>query len=553
MNQADLFVKALSGTVDLAFGVPGGAIEPLYDALHRAEQRGEMRLITTRHESAAVTMAEGAFRASGRLALCCATTGPGALNMVTALASALEECKPVLAVTAQTAQARFGRGALQDSSDVGIDTTAVLAKVCKYSTTVTHPAQLLPKLRQALAHAMSAPRGPVHLSVPADVFKAPIDEQLIAAQLAAISRVEDSVGAPLQLRPSQLAQLATHFERAQRPVLVLGEEATEEMPSILQFLARMNWPVVTTAAGHGAIDTDHPCYRGVVGFAGHSTAAATVAGADAVLVLGSHYRDLCVAATPALLDGRAMHIAPTSKSFAATVEGTLAIQACIASALAVVGAAAAPQALLQRVDVRPVLGELPFPAPPAALNAVMNALALPLRGFFDAGNAWSWSLHYLPANEQLESIRAMGLGQMAWAIPAAIGAAVADHDTRSVCVTGDGSWLMCSHELSVAVQQRIPVVFVILNDCQLGMVKHGQAMGGAEPAGFHLPAVDFSQLARAQGAVAIRVSTRDDLSALSERLREAAGGPVVIELMVDPDFAPPMAERVRQLKEAQAS
>lgn len=551
MTYADLFVRALSGSINLAFGVPGGAIEPLYDALHRAQKRGEMRLVTARHEAAAVAMAEGAFRACGRLAISCATTGPGALNMVTALASALEECQPVLAITAQTPQTRFGRGGLQDSSDVGVDTTAVLGKVCKYSSTVTHVAQLLPKLRQALTHAMTAPRGPVHLSVPSDIFKMAGDQESLQAWAAAVSDIEVSTGSAPDLSQPAMLQLWNHFGGARRPVLVLGEESSQDRAAILEFLVEMNWPVVTTAAGHGVIATDHPCYRGVLGFAGHASARVCVDESDAVLVIGSHFRDFCVAASPVVLSSRALHVAPTMKSLTSTVEGTRAILAGIRPALQALRAAAPGLERQAAMDPRPNMEDLPFSAPPVAIEATLQALSLPQRVLYDAGNAWSWSIHYLGASEQRESIRSMGLGQMAWAIPTAIGAAIADPDTRAVCVTGDGSFLMCSHEVTVAVQERVPVVFIVLNDQQLGMVKHGQKMGGAEPAGFALPAINFSQMATAQGASALRVRSAEDLKGLGQCLREANGGPILIELMIDGNFAPPMGERVRQLKEAE--
>lgn len=221
-TRGDLFVKVLTELgVKWAFGVPGGVLEPLYDALYRADLASSLNLVTVRHEAAAVGMAEGVVRASGAIALCCATSGPGALNMVTACASALSETKPILVVTAQTAMARFGQGPVQDSSDQGTDTVSIFSKVTKYSSFVSHPDQLLPKLKRAWVLAHQSPCGPVHLSIPPEILKQACTDEEWDKVLASVHTwpLLTDTRAP---GPNLTDVLRQHFQGARHPCLVLG-------------------------------------------------------------------------------------------------------------------------------------------------------------------------------------------------------------------------------------------------------------------------------------------------------------------------------------------
>jgi acetolactate synthase-1/2/3 large subunit len=553
-TYADLMVRALHQMgVRHAFGVPGGAVEPAYDALHRAQVRGDIRFTTTRHEAAAVSMAEGVTRATGMPAISCGTTGPGAMNMITAAASAAAECQPVILLTAQAALPRQARGALQDCSDSACDTVALFRGVCKFSSAVTHSAQLLPKLRQALTLAMSEPRGPVHLSLPPDIMKAP-------ACATALAKLADDVStwvlepAETRLGTGQATRLTSHFAASVRPVVVLGEEARPHAKAIMAFVEQQGWPVVSTPGGHGWFPTAHPLYYGELGLGGHDAARELVAQADAVLVLGSYFRDLCMSATPAMYLPKVLHVAPSSKAVQGTTESVRIVHVGIPAALEALGATAPRMA--PAVHARPSLSALPntshldFSTAAVALPRVLADLR-PQTTVLDAGNAWCWASHYLAFGDGNEAIRSAAFGQMAWAIPAAMGYALASPDKRVVAVTGDGSWLMCSAELTTAVQERIPAVFVVLKDGNLGMVMHGQRMGGAEPAGFELPPVDYVALANAMGADALRVACTDDLGAVRDwAARTDHTKPLLIELVIDPEFAPPMQERIKQLQGA---
>lgn len=170
-EMGDLLVAYLNQLgIEYVFGVPGGAIEPLYNALARSERQGGVRAVVARHETGAAFMADGYARNTGKLGVCCSTTGPGATNMITGVASAYENNVPMLVITAQTAISTFGKGAIQDSSCTGINTVGLYQHCTRYNTLISHPAQFEHKLSAAIMSAMGSPAGPAHISVPRDVM-----------------------------------------------------------------------------------------------------------------------------------------------------------------------------------------------------------------------------------------------------------------------------------------------------------------------------------------------------------------------------------------------
>lgn len=551
---ADLLIAVLNTLgVKFAFGVPGGAIEPIYDALHKAHLKKSLTFITTRHEAAAAGMAEGVLRASNTPAICCATTGPGALNMVTAIASAFAESKPLIVLTAQTPISHFGQGSLQDSSSEGIDTTALLTHVTKYSSLLSHSQQLLPKLRKLWNSAKTAPCGPVHLSLPSDILSQAVSYTDFEKALMEVKTWSSSFGpAPLTLQHKN--RLQAHFDapHSVKPCIVLGEESIYEKDAILAFLNRNPWNVVTTSNSHGWFPTSHPSFKGVIGFAGHEEAKAVVAHAEKILVLGSFYREMCMSSTPEVLSSKTIHAAPTSRSIDATPGQVTCIPSDIASVLNALNDlnlryAGNPVFPYQDTPFKKDMSTLPFNAPPKMLQHTLEQLVGPAEIFVDAGNAWSWVLHYISTPPDKRTHISMGFGQMAWAISNALGAAAANPQVTAVCVTGDGSWLMSSNELTTAVQHHLPVLFIILNDHHLGMVRFGQMMTGAQQAGHRLPSVDYVRLARASGALAVRVEEEADLLPVHRWASSKQPFPLVVELKINPDFAPPMGERITQL------
>ena len=283
-EAADLIIGYLEQLgVEYVFGVPGGAIEPLFSALARSQRRGTVRPVVARHESGAAFMADGYARETGRMGVCCATTGPGATNMITGVASAYQQNVPLLVVTAQTPLESFGIGAIQESSCTAVNTVGMYQYCTRYNSLVSHPQQLERKLVNAIITALRPPRGPSHLSILMDILRTPIADCTPAAQLASLLQGAGTMNHEI---PGELFELA---ENARRIVIIVGEGCHEATESIIGFADTAGALMVTTPLGKGLINSFHPLYRGVCGLAGHDSAKRLITdpGIDLIIAAGS--------------------------------------------------------------------------------------------------------------------------------------------------------------------------------------------------------------------------------------------------------------------------
>lgn len=591
-DLADLLIAYLEQIgVEYVFGVPGGHIEPLYNALARSARRGGIQHVLARHEAGAAYMADGYARETGRLGVCCSTAGPGATNLLTGVACAYENHIPMLVLTGQAALPALGRHPLQESSCTGVDVLGMFSHCTRYNTLVSHPRQFEHKLVTALQFAMQAPRGPVHLSLPADVFRsapeAPVPQHDLATLLLPAHTVDDEA----------LAHLRQRVTAARRIVVVMGAGATEASPLVMQYADRIGATVITTPDGKGLVSPMHPLFRGVFGFAGHALAETTLADAavDVILIVGASLGELNSGGwSSLLLNERVVHVDDAVELLARTPMAALHVRGHLATTFqhllsALEGAAAGELSAhafraAARAQHAAAAGERVLVADPAACTSpaspikpqrVMHELGRRCppgtRFFADSGNSVGWAIHYLNAgNDRRRTERrqrllwnrtspgrrqargswlrlTMNFAPMGWAIGAAIGTAIAQRSTPVVCITGDGSLLMNGQELSVAVAHQLPVVFVVLNDAALGMVRHGQRLAGAESVGCDLPCTDFALLAEALGASGLVIRTPDDLEQLDLPALFSRSGPTLLDVRVDPEEFPPIHSRLRAL------
>ncbi len=568
-DLGDLIVSYLEELhIEYVFGVPGGAIEPFYNALARSARRGGIRPVVARHESGAAFMADGYARETGKLGVCCATTGPGTTNLITGVASAYMDSIPLLVITAQTSLPQFGKRALQDSSCTAVDTVGMFRYCTHYNTLISHRGQLEDKLVTAImaAHRSS---GPAHISIPSDILREPRRIRNGADRLVA---GDETLRQKFSLiDPTAVERLRRELEAAKKVVVVIGGACGEAMEEILTFAETTGALLISGPEGKGWVDPRHPQYRGVYGFAGHVTARQALFDAEVDLVLAVNTRFgemlLCGGEEKHLLNGRLVHIDGVAEHFTR-------------SPMARIHVCGAPRAVFESLNRtlrrrRPPATTGPDPAAPSAIPGIPPQLSVddaaacqnaesPLkpqrvmvelaarfpentRFLIDAGNSWAWATHYLhPKSGGCYRI-AMGFGAMTWAIGAAVGTSLGSPGNPVLCLTGDGSFLMSGQELSVAVAERLPVIFVILNDRALGMVKHGQRLGGGEAIAFELPPVDFCGIARAMGAGAYRIHSLDDLNRLDVVKICATRGPTLLEIHIDPEETPPMGARMKAL------
>jgi acetolactate synthase-1/2/3 large subunit len=587
---ADLIVAYLEQMgVEYVFGVPGGAIEPLYNALARSARRGGPRPMVARHEAGAAFMADGYARETGRIGVCCATSGPGATNLITGVACAFDNGIPLLVITGQPSLPSFGKRALQESACTGINTLGMFRHCTRYNSLVSHPEQIESKLITALQRATRAPRGPVHLTIPLDIMKSPSPVAVPSYDIT------DKIRPTALLDTDATDELIELLQQSTNIRLLIGGSCGEAIGSVLQFAGLRGIPFVTTPDGKGLINPYHPLFCGVFGFAGHRSANAVLndPAVDLVLAIGTSMNEWTSSGwSDSLLNSKLVHIDESAEHLARSPMARLHVRGRLLNIF---------DRLIERTQTRdnggfkhhrrhgaqeaslPALtteamlaepAEYSSPASPIVPQRLMHDLGRRFppstRFLADAGNSVAWAIHYLnPADRRLGERRlgssgrrrdggrrlthggwlrlTMDFAPMGWAIGGAIGTAAGNPDVPVVCITGDGSLMMNGQEISVAVGEGLTVIFVILNDQALGMVKHGQRLAGAEQIGFQLPSTDFAAIARAMGADGYTIRSPEDMAALDIDAICRKKGPTLLDVYIDAEQVPPMNLRMQVL------
>lgn len=581
---ADLIVAYLEQLgVEYVFGVPGGAIEPLYNALARSARRGGPRHVLARHEAGAAFMADGYARETGKIGVCCATSGPGATNLLTGVACSYDNGVPMLAITGQPALPSFGKRALQESACTGVNTLGMFRHCTRYDTLVSHADQIESKLVNALMRASKAPRGPSHLSIPVDILRAPLATMEPAYNLRSLlhraALVDDTL----------VRVLCQEITQARRMVILIGggHSCGESIEAIIQLAEMTESCFVTSPDGKGLINTRHRLYRGVFGFAGHQTADEVLQNEpDLILAIGTTLGEWTSGAwSNAVLNQRLVHIDSSEDHLLRSPMARLHVRGRIRSVcerliemLSEAERSSASPIGLKNPDymlhepAKFVSNDTPI-KPQRLMRELSRLCPSRTRFFADAGNSTAWAIHYLQPHDRRVARQhdyaarndggkrrkgdagwlrvLMDFAPMGWAIGAAIGCARGNPKCPAVCITGDGSYLMNGQEISVAAMEQLTVVFVVLNDGALGMVKHGQRLAGAEPTAFELPTVDFCMQAQSMGIPGHIIRSPEDFEALDMQAIFARKGPTLLDVRIDGEEVPPMSLRMKTLGSAQ--
>lgn len=566
---ADLIVDYLAQLgIEWVFGVPGGAIEPLFDALARSGRTGGPQLVVARHECGAAYMADGYYRETGKMGVVCSTTGPGATNLLTGVSSAMADHIPMLVITAQTALPKFGRRALQESSCTAIDTVGMMRHCTAFSSLVSHAEQLESKLISAIMAAHRSPKAPAHLSIPSDVlnFASAPPRRIHADLFAHDFKIADDYAIEILWRKILKVDTVAVF---------IDGEIGPAAEQVVAFCEQINAPFVAGPTGKYWVDERHPLYRGVYGFAGHSSARAVLSEGqpDLIIAVGSALTELATGGWDAhLLNTRLVHIDQNAEHFTRSpmanhhvcsdpglVFGKLnaLVKEAVASGkrwqccvdqdvpLNCLGTRAT-------LDAGERCRDPSAPIKPQRLMAVLNrVLPAETRVYLDAGNAWAWAAHYFVNTNYSGLVRiGDGFGAMGWGLAAAVGSAKANPDVLTVCLVGDGAYLMSAQEISVAAQHQLPVVFIVLNDAALGMVMHGQRIAGSESIGWELNRVNYAMQAHSMGVPGIVVHSAAQLEDLDFKTFANLRRPVLLDVRIDREEIPPIAQRVKDLGNA---
>ncbi len=543
MTGADAILRSLEAEgVEVMFGLPGGAILPLYDAMARGTT---VRHVLARHEQGAGHMAEGYARASGRVGVAIATSGPGATNLVTPIADAWMDSTPLVCITGQVRSTLIGTDAFQEC-----DITGITIPIVKHSWLVQDVSEL-PHVLKAAFHVASTGRcGPVLVDVPRDIQEAELD-----------FAYPDEVNLPgwkppRRGHPRQIAAAAETVAAAERPILyvgggVLNADAMEELRAVAE-AARI--PVVTTLMAKSAFPESHELHVGWPGMHGPKWSNWALNKADVMIAAGARFDDRVTGKVSAFAPGvTVVHLdvdaAEISKIRQADVPVVGPLKPVLAELAKTLAAEAKPgrtDAWLQQIAEWKERFPLRYGngngsgmlKPQRVLEALRDLTA----GRDDVvwttgvGQHQMWAMQYLECDRPRTFITSGGLGTMGYGIPAAVGAKAARPDATVVCVDGDGCFQMTSQELATAVLEELPIVVVLVNNGYLGMVRQWQDMFFEERfSQIHLTHAvpDYAALGRAYGALAFTVETEEELeSALAEAL--ASGRTAVVDCRVDP-------------------
>lgn len=544
MQAARALLRALEMEgVEVIFGYPGGASLYIYDALYDSP----IHHVLTRHEQGAIHAAEGYARATGKVGVVLATSGPGATNLVTGLCNAMMDSTPIVAITGQVVRSLIGRDAFQEA-----DVTGITMPVTKHNYLVTDPGDLLRVVREAFYIASTGRPGPVLIDIPKDVTNAQVRWEYPPRIHLPGYRVYREAS------PDAVAAAAEAIKAARQPVLICGGGVVSSEDAARPFRAlaeRMDAPVVETLMGLGGFPMDHPLCLGLVGMHGTFAANRAVANADLLIACGMRFDDRVTGMASRFAPrARIIHIDIDPAEMSKNLTSHIQLVGDCGNVLAQLNEALGDwsQSLPEwRAKVQawqeqfPLWGvrrgeEIPtdpagVPKPQQVIQAVQAAFGPEAIVATDVGQHQMWAAHYCTRTEPRTWLSSSGLGTMGFGLPAAIGAAIGRPDREVVLITGDGSVQMCIQELATVVQEQLPVKIVLLNNGYLGMVRQWQEMfykGRYKEVDLRRGMPDFVKLAEAYGIKGLRVRRLGELEAAVAETR-GHDGPVLLEVVVE--------------------
>ncbi|MDD2619620.1 MAG: biosynthetic-type acetolactate synthase large subunit [Syntrophomonadaceae bacterium] len=536
LKGAEILIRCLKGEgVDTVFGYPGGAVLPIYDVLYDSD----LRHILTRHEQGAAHAADGYARATGKVGVCIATSGPGATNLVTGIATAYMDSIPMVCFTGQVGTAVIGRDAFQEA-----DITGITLPITKHNYLVEKTEDVARIVKEAFYIARSNRPGPVVVDLPKDVMEREIDYQAPEEEISIRGyRVMKGYNS------GQVIAAVESILKAERPVIyagggVIASEAAEELRELAE---KRKIPVTTTLMGMGAFPGNNYLSLGMLGMHGTRYANYAIGESDLLIAIGVRFDDRVTAKVDTFAPhARVIHIDIDAAEIGKNVEVDVPIVGQVKEVL---------QAINKRLDsvdkftdwhktIDRWKEEFPLRYGNSAEGRIMPQNVIEKIYSLTQGDAiictevgqnQMWAAQYYQYKHPRSFLSSGGLGTMGYGFPAAIGAKIARPELPVIDIAGDGSIQMNIQELGTAVQYKLPVIICILNNEYLGMVRQWQGLFYGGRYSFtdmsHQP--DFVKLAEAYGAIGIRVKNEDDVEGALQQALQVNDRPVVIDFWVD--------------------
>jgi acetolactate synthase-1/2/3 large subunit len=562
MTAAELLIRCLENHgVEYIFGIPGGALEPLNNALYKSK----IKVIVTKHEEGAAFMADGYARVSGKVGVCCGTAGPGATNLTTGIASSFADSIPLLALTGQVATTVFGKGAVQEFAGESLSIVNMFRRITKYSDIIISEHRAQEIVSKALRTALTGRTGPVHLNLPIDIMKREVSEKDRTV----------SIGQTTVFDREGVKRAARLLLNAKRPVIIAGwgtvlSRADAEIKELAEI---MNIPVATSPKAKGIFSECHPLSLGVLGFAGSPAAKEyiTESDVDVMLAIGTSFNEWMTSGWDKRLLPKEAIIQSDidadeiGKNYDVTTgiigDARIVLRELIYEIKRQRDKKSLFKSKRQReikkleekfdlMDKRELSQKNGIPYKPQRLmKDLMDSLPDDTIYFADNGNSMAWAIRYIDRAKPYSFYVGLGFASMGYAVAAPIGAKLAAPERPVVAIVGDGGFLMNGMEVATAVNYNIPVIWVIMNNSMLGMVYHGRKLASL-PEGIpsRFKQVDFVKIAEGLGAKGIRITMPGGVNKKMMDGIISSGVPTVLDIIIDPEEVPPIKSRIETLE-----
>ena len=547
LTGSEILVECLKEQgVDTVFGYPGGAILNIYDALYK--HSGEIKHILTSHEQGAAHAADGYARATGKVGVCMATSGPGATNLVTGIATAYMDSVPMVAITANVTLPLLGKDSFQE-----VDIAGVTMPITKHGYIVKNVEILADTIRKAFHIARSGRPGPVLIDITKDVTAAACEYTPMTIQ------PEERV---TRYTREELMLVAEMIHKAKKPYIYLGGGAiiSEASAEVAEFAELIDAPVCDTLMGKGAFDGKSERYTGMIGMHGTKTSNLGVSECDLLVALGARFSDR-VTGNPKKFaeNARIIQLDVDAAEINKNIRVDASLVGDLKKTLTELNACLFKQEhpewmahiteLKEKYPLKYDDENLSCPYIMQEIDRVTNGEAIITT---DVGQHQMLVSQYASITEKKKLIMSGGLGTMGYGLPGAIGAKIGNPDTPVIMVSGDGGMQMNIQELATAVLEELPIVCCIFNNTYLGMVRQWQKLFyGKRYAMTNLKAgalsrrtdgqeypeytPDFIRLAESYGAKGIRVTEKDQIAAAFEEAKKNTKTPTIIEFIIDPE------------------
>ncbi len=541
ISGAQIIIECLvEQGVDTVFGYPGGAVLPLYDALY--QNRDRIRHILTSHEQGAAHAADGYARSTGKVGVCVSTSGPGATNLVTGIATAYMDSVPLVALTGNVIVPLLGKDSFQE-----VDITGITMPITKHNFIVKDVKDLAPTMRRAFRIAQEGRPGPVLIDLPKDitVYTTDYERETIEAIVPGIDR----------LREKSLQQALELIKGSERPMCYVGGGAIRAKASeeLSEFLTLIDSPACTSLMGSGAISSLDARFTGLVGMHGTKVSNMLVSACDLLIVIGARFSDRVVSkASSFARNARIIHIDvdpaeidKNIKSYCNVVGDVKVVLSELNRRLGV--AISHPRWMEQVADYKrryPIRVDNESARSKEILKALQSVLPPNFFIVTEVGQHQMWAAQFLKHVQPGHFLTSGGLGTMGYGTGAAIGAQVGNPKSRVVNVAGDGSFRMNCNELATIARYRLPIVILLMNNKTLGMVRQWQTLffsGNYSETTLDTP-IDWMGLAAAYGVKGMRLGKDDDPQAVLKAALDLGEAVLVdCEIPVDDKVYPMVA------------